>query len=199
MEIPDRIQHRIADLESEMIALRRELRSRQRNDRTSRPMPIWWVRTQGETTGGYYSETDYPEQDPDNPICELPAVYLNCEVPDPNTDPVVWTPRSETPQVTLVSPGGWIPEGIRLGVFRHHDDRMHVLRVPELRVVAVDTIAPDQHGTVTLWLAGEETDIEFEAWNDWLHGGTAIEAGKQCRAILDEEERHWSLSAGVEC
>jgi hypothetical protein len=189
----------LADIEVELRAFRRELQSRQRADRSARPVPVWWVQTKGETTGGYYSESLYPEQDVDNPTCELPAVYLDAEVPDPNTDPVIWTPRSEQPQITLVSPGGWIPEGIRLGVFRHHDDRIHVLVVPVLRVVANETIAPDQHGQCSLWLAGVDTEIDFACWNDWLDGGNSIEAGKQCLARLDDDLRHWSVSAGVEC
>lgn len=203
METSDLLSDRVADLEAELKQLRRELRSRNRDERSSRPVPVWWVRTLGELTGGYggyYSEDRlYPTQDPDAPICELPAVYLNCEVPEDPTDPVVWTPRASQPQIKIVSPGGWIPENIELRVFRHHDDRIHVLAVPELRVVAVDTIEPDTYGTVKMWRGDEETEQEFEAWNDWLHGGQSIEAGKQCRAILDDDVRRWSLSAGVEC
>lgn len=200
MEVHATINDRVADLEIQLAEMRRLVYARQRHDVSARPVPVWWARTMGEMPPDAYEQIRiYPEQDPDHPICELPAVYLDLTVPTPNTDPIIRTPRSEQPQVTIVSPGGWIPEGIDFTVFRNHDDRMHVLRLPELRVVTLEEIAPDQSGWAKLWLAGEETAIEFKVWNDWLHGDTPVEIDKQCLARLDWGVRHWSVSAGVEC
>lgn len=201
MEHQQPIIERVADLEASVRELLRTISQLQREPKLVHPQPIEWVQTKGKTIVGYYydDESDYPEQDVDCPQYELPAVFLNGKVPEDVCDDFIWTPRSATPQTRIISPGGWIPEFAHLPVYLKRDGRYQVLYVPELRVVALDAIAPDEHGTVKLWRGGEETDQEFEAWNDWLHGGTTIEAGKQCLAMLQVDVRHWSVSAGVEC
>jgi hypothetical protein len=192
---------RVADLESDVRALLRQIEQLQREPKFVPPQPIEWVRTKGPLVEGAYGPvSDYPAQDVAAPECELPAVFLTGTCPANLADPFVWTPRSATPQTKIISPGGWIPEAIEpIAVFRHRDGRYHVLIVPVLRVVAFEDIAAGNWGTVRLWRNGVSTGENFAAWNDWLHGGTTIENGKQARATLDWDVRRWSVSAGVEC
>jgi len=194
-EFQQPLVQRVADLESTVHALRRELSQRQREPLSVSTQGVEWVRTAGKVTG---EVSDYPLQTIGTGQYELPAVFLDGKL----SEPFAWTPRSATPQTNVISPGGWIPETIEpLPVFWHQRSRRYYFcnPLPTLRVVANENIAADDYGEVSLWLGGADTGIDFVGvYNDWLNGGASLLSGDEARATLDWDLGRWSIYV-VEC
>lgn len=199
MEHQQPLTDRIADLEADVRGLLRTIDQLQREPKSVPPTPVERVRLAGKPTG-IYSETDYPAQAMTQTVYELPAIFLDGAIPDDLADPFAWTPRSATPQTKVISPGGWIPETIEpIHVSLMRDGRYHVLWVPELRVVANETVAADDYGEFSLWRNGEDSGLDFVGiYLDWMHGGESMASGMQGRAYLDWDLRRWSI-VNLEC
>lgn len=177
-EIKTTYHDRVADLESQLASVQRQLAAVSLQGRMGGTQPIRLVQT-GAADPADAADATYPVQG-ERP-CRLPMRFLDVEWSDDGAGEtnLAFRTRSSDPAAYLYSPFGWLPRGMILQAWQQND-RWMAWRVPDIQVEfsGDETIDPPKYVDCTTTL-GTPLTLAGQTISAWCGStvGASISGG----------------------